>query len=126
MDTGDVVLHVVTGVPTVVRCEAATQGWSFIAALNASELCDGARQALEEQGIGLERDGLYPCPLELQTAARFPPLVLPSDLLTPAAARDMLYPDLSPKAGWERVHRAIQTGKLRAYTIGGYLLNKAG
>jgi hypothetical protein len=31
----------------------------------------------------------------------------------------MLYPDLSPKAGWERVHRAIQTGKLRAYTIGG-------
>jgi hypothetical protein len=118
MDVGEIVLHVIDGKPLVVRCEAAVKGVSFMPALNADDLVEAARQALADDAISLDCDGLYPCPLELQDAARFAPLQLPADPITLAAAWDILYPDLDPKAGWERVHRAVKAGRLRAYMVG--------
>jgi hypothetical protein len=119
MDVGAVVIHVAGGVARVVRTiPAATGGMEFEAAVNQDALGDAVQSAVHSLAIDLRRDGLYPCPLDLAAASDFVPLALPSDLITPAEARTMLFPDLNENAGWARLHRAMQSGKLRGYRVG--------
>jgi hypothetical protein len=119
MDCGDILIHVTHGVPQVVRCEPAVAGGvQLVAAVNADDLAGAVREALTAHAVDLAVDGLYPCPLHLQHAAVFAALPVPADPITLAEAKDVLYPGLSYKAGWARVHRDIAAGRLRAYSIG--------
>jgi hypothetical protein len=45
-------------------------------------------------------------------------MTLPGDAITYAEARDILYPNLSPNAGWQRVHRDAEGGALQVYRVG--------
>jgi hypothetical protein len=119
MDIGTVAIYLSQGTPLVARCEQAPHGVTFVPAINAADLVDAARRVLELDGVDLREDGLYPCPDELSAAAQFPPITLPGDLITYAAARDMLYPTVDSKnTGLQRVRRDVQAGRLRAYRIG--------
>lgn len=119
MDIGTIVIHLTHGVPAVVRAESGpAEGIRLVPATNTAALTSEARRVLEAQGVALADDGLYPCPVHLQEAAHFAPLDLPHDLITLAAARDILYPDLHPKTGWARVHQDVAKGRLRAYRVG--------
>ena len=119
MYAGEILIHVVAGIPNVVRCASASaNGKTFTQATNATDLQTEARASLNALGVDLSSDGLYPCPISIQEAAQFPPLQLPDDPITLAEARDIIYPDLKSKAGWERMHRAIQAGHIQGYLVG--------
>jgi hypothetical protein len=118
MDIGTVAIHLSHGTPLVSRCEEAPNGLRFVPATNAAELVDEARRVLALQGVDLSEDGLYLCPDHLIAAAQLPPLSLPADAITFGAARAILYPDVSPNTGWQRVRRDAAAGHLRVYRIG--------
>src|SRR5262245_21629962 len=118
MDIGTIVIHLSQGTPVVSRCEEAPNGFRFVPATNAAELEDAARRVLTLQGVDLREDGLYLCPTELSEAAQLPPLAVPADAITFGAARAILYPDVSPNTGWQRVRRDVAAGQLRVYRVG--------
>lgn len=118
MDIGQIVVHLAHGVTTIARCDESPHGLRLTPAQNAEHLHEQARDWLVSQEIGLNEDGLYLCSDELQIEAQFPPITLPGDAITYAEARDILYPDLSPNAGWQRVHRDAEGGALQVYRVG--------
>lgn len=119
MDRGSIIIAVTAGEPRVVRCEDAPGGGTqLVPAQNAGELASATRAALVGLGADLSVDALYPCPIHLIEAARFRAMELPHDAITPAQAKDILYPDLGYQAGWQRLHRDIEAGRLRAYMVG--------
>lgn len=118
MDIGTVAIYLSHGSPLVARCEDAPQGMRFIPATNAGQLADAAQQVLVAQGVDMHDDGLYLCPNELIETAQFPPLSLPADAVTFGTARSLLYPDVSPNTGWQRVRRDVDAGRLRVYRVG--------
>lgn len=118
MDVGAIVIYVAHGQPNIVRCETAGEGTRLIPATNTAAFDAELRRVLDTQGVTLDVDGLYPCPVHLKEVAEFPSLTLPNDLISLAAARDILYPDVSTKTGWARVHTDVEKGRLRAYRIG--------
>ena len=118
MDIGTVAIYLSSGRPLVARCEESPRGMTFVPAANAAVLEAAARRVLELDGVAMGEDGLYLCPDELIEAAEFPPITLPGDLITYAAARQLLYPDATPNTGLQRVRRDVQAGRLQAYRIG--------
>lgn len=118
MDIGTVAILLSEGKPLVSRCEVAPHGIVFVPATNAQELIPEACHILELDGIDLGDTGLYLCPNHLIEAAEFPSIQLPGDLVTYAAARDILYPDVSLNTGLQRIRRDVQAGRLQAYRIG--------
>jgi hypothetical protein len=118
MDIGTIVIYVTDATPLVARCEdAPAQGYRFVPATNATALIPAAQQVLALEGVQGTEDGVYLCPLELMEQAEFPPLTVPGDLISFARARDILYPDLPPNTGWQRVRRDVNAGRLRAYRV---------
>lgn len=119
LDVGAIVIHLAHGVPAIARSEPGSDGSvRLVAAVNTAAFAAELRRVLDAQGVALDADGLYPCPLHLQEAAQFAPLAYPQDLITLAAARNLLYPDVNPKTGWARVHHDVAKGRLRAYWVG--------
>ena len=118
MDIGTIVIHVTSGRPVVSRCEEAPTGIRLLPAANAAALAAQATLALDNQGVSLNEEGLYLSSDELQAAAIFPPMELPADAITYGAARTILYPDMIPNTGWQRVRRDVESGKLRVWRVG--------
>ena len=118
MDVGTIAITLQDGTPLVARCDALPEGLTFVPALNADELVPWARRVLESDGVDMREDGLYLSSNDLSAAARFPPLVLPGDLISYATARELLYPDVARNTGFQRVIRDVSAGRLQTYRIG--------
>lgn len=118
MDIGMIIIHVTGGKPVVSRCEEAPGGMALAPALNAADLEAQAMRVMQGHGATLDQDGVYLCTDQLQAAAQFGPLTLPADAITYAEARQLLYPDVSPNTGWQRVNRDAKAKKLRVWRVG--------
>ncbi|NJO81560.1 MAG: hypothetical protein HC828_01535 [Blastochloris sp.] len=119
MDIGMVMIHVTNNKAIVSRWEEAQGGIVFIPALNAAALEHQALEVLEQcHHASLDHDGVYLCTDQLQEAAQFPPFSLPADAITYGEARRLLYPDVAPNTGWQRISRAVQARKLRVWRVG--------
>ena len=104
MDIGMIVIQVKDGTALVVRCEEDGAGTRLVPASNTSEIADQAARAVAEWfDRTLDEDGLYLCTDQLQAAAEFSPLPLPTDTITMREAGMLLASNTSQQERWERI-----------------------
>lgn len=119
MDIGMILIQVKDGIALVVRCEKDGDSQRLAPAANAAELAHQVAQAIAGWfNATLDQDGLYLCPDDLQAAAQFPMLSLPTDAIPLSEAGRLLAPDASQNERWEYTHALRKTGALRVYCIG--------
>lgn len=118
VDIGTIFIQVGDGAALVIRCEEDGDGVRLVPAANTEELAEQTIRAVAELGGTLDEDGLYICTNQLQAAAHFPPLSLPTDAITVGEAGTLLWPDASRAERWERLKTLRNAGTLRVYRAG--------
>lgn len=119
MDIGMIVIHVQDGIAQVARCEEDGAGTRLVPAANAADLADQAARAVAGWfNRTLDQDGLYLCTDQLQAAAEFPPLPLPTDTITMREAGMLLAPHTSQQERWKQISALRKAATVRIYRVG--------
>lgn len=119
MDIGMIVIHVQDGIAQVARCEEDGAGTRLVPAANAADLADQAARAVADWfNATLEQESVYLCTDDLQAAAEFSPLPLPSDTITMREAGMLLAPHTSQQERWEQMSALRKAATIRIYRVG--------
>lgn len=118
MDIGMILIQVKDGVAQVVRCEEDGTGTRLVPASNESEIAGEIARVLSIRGITLDQDGLYLCTDQLQAAAEFSPLPLPTDTITMREAGMLLAPHTSQQERWKQISALREAATVRIYRVG--------
>lgn len=119
MDIGMILIQVQDGMAQVVRCEEEGAGTRLVPASNAADLADQAARAVAEWfDRTLDQDGLYLCTDDLQAAAEFSPLPLPTDTITMREAGMLLAPHTSQQERWKQISALRKAATIRIYRVG--------
>jgi hypothetical protein len=118
MDIGMILIQVQNGMAQVVRCEEDGAGTRLVPASNTPEIAGEIARVLGIRGITLAMEGLYLCTDQLQAAAEFSPLPLPTDTITMREAGMLLAPHTSQQERWERISALREAATIRIYRVG--------
>lgn len=118
MDIGMILIQVQNSMAQVVRCEEDGAGTRLVPASNTSEIAGEVARVLDIRGITLAMEGLYLCTDDLQAAAEFSPLPLPTDTITMREAGMLLAPHTSQQERWKQISALREAATVRIYRVG--------